>query len=281
MRVACLLMQKNERRLLKPWIAYHSWLFGLDSLFVFDNGSADPVVVDILENYREHGLNVDYSTKTRADFEGKGNIVAETIQNLDAGQAPYDFYFPLDCDEFIVAAPAGALTLGKEAVTEALQPYLNERRVLAVSSLYTNSPDHLDRYLPEEANKCFFARSACLTLDAGYHSGRTRHTDERVRTPIAYVEFTFRPYCEYQFFARQKLRERLPEFTKVALGAHKAARGAGFHLVDYVLMDREEYEASFSDNDRVHFPDLRRTLSELGVPIEYADDVYPLPERIP
>ena len=46
-------------------------------------------------------------------------------------------------------------------------------------------------------------------------------------------------------------------------------------------MDREEYEASFSDNDRVHFPDLRRTLSELGVPIEYADDVYPLPERIP
>ncbi len=29
LRVACLLMQKNERRLLEPWIAYHSALFGL------------------------------------------------------------------------------------------------------------------------------------------------------------------------------------------------------------------------------------------------------------
>ena len=282
MRVACLLMQKNERRLLEPWIAYHSALFGLENLFVFDNGSVDPVVIEILELYRARGLNVDYSFHTRADFEGKGSVIARTIQNLDAGEAPCDFHFPLDCDEFVVVGgPDDGLVSGKTAVEQALQPYLNDKRVLTVSSRYRNSPLHPDRYLPGETNKCFFARGTCRSLDTGYHLGRAVDTDEQVKTPIVYVELRFRPYREYQFFARQKLRERVGEFTKSRLRAHKAARGAGNHLVDYVLMSQEEYLASFSDSGRVYFPELRRLLSDLGAPIDDAGEAYPLPEPIP
>lgn len=275
-------MQKNERRLLEPWIVYHSWLFGLENLFVFDNGSVDPVVIEILEHYRARGLNVDYSFHTRADYEGKGDLIARTIQGLDAVSAPYDFYFPLDCDEFIVAtASDGGFVLGGEAIAQALQPYLNEQRTLTVSSRCRNSPVHLDRYLPGNAHKCFFARSACLTLDTGYHYGRARHTDERVQTPLVYVEFRFRPYREYQFFARQKLRERLANFTKAELRSYREAGRAGNHMVEYVLMSPEEYQASFSDAGRVYFPDLRKLLSDLGAPIDDTQDDYPLPEPIP
>ena len=205
MRCACLLMQKNERRLLEPWIAYHSWLFGLENLFVFDNGSVDPVALGLLERHRARGLNVDYSFYARTDFEGKGRIIAGAIRQMDEGPEPYDFYFPLDCDEFMVATAAdGGLLLGKGAISDALRPYQGERRVLTVAGRYRNSPMHLDRYLPGEATKCFFARSACRELDTGYHHGRAKETDEQVRTPVAYVEFRFRPYREYQFFARQK-----------------------------------------------------------------------------
>jgi hypothetical protein len=281
MRIACLLMQKNERYLLEPWVVYHSWLFGLENLFVFDNGSVDPVALDVLERYRIRGLHVDHSFHTRANYEAKGEILADTIQRLDAGDAPYDFYFPLDCDEFLVATTEnGELLLGKSAISDALAPFLGDQRVLTVAGRYRNSPLHPDRYLPGEANKCFFARGSCQWLDGGYHRGRTRHTDEQAPTPVAYVEFRFRPYREYQFFARQKLRERLAEFTKPGLRAHKAGRGAGNHLVDYVLMDRQEYEASFSEAGRVSFPDLRKKLHQLGTPIGVSRDDYPEPDSI-
>lgn len=281
MRVACLLMHRNERRLLEPWIAYHSWLFGLENLFVFDNGSVDPVALDILERYQARGMHVDHSFHTRANFEAKGEILAGAIRRLDAGDAPYDFYFPLDCDEFLATkAGDGALRLGKPAIADALAPFVGDQRVLTVAGRYRNSPLHPDRYLPGEANKCFFASGTCQWLDIGYHSGRTRYTDEHAPTPVVYVELRFRPYKEYQFFARQKMRERLAAFTKPGLRAHKARRGAGNHLVDYLLMSREEYEASFSDAGRVSFPDLRRTLEQLGTPIGGGQDDYPEPDAI-
>ena len=162
-----------------------------------------------------------------------------------------------------------------------MAPFLGDQRVLTVAGRYRNSPRHPDRYLPGNANKCFFARSACRALDTGYHHGRANETDEKVRTPVTYVEFRFRPYREYQFFARQKLRERVADFTKAGLRMHQAAMGAGNHLVDYLLMSPEEYEASFSDAGRVYFPELREKLAELGAPIEAAQDVYPAPADIP
>lgn len=281
MRAACLLMHRNERRLLEPWIVYHAWLFGLENLFVFDNGSVDPVALDILERYRVRGMNVDHSFHTRANYEAKGEVLAATIRRLDAGDAPYDFYFPLDCDEFLATkAGDGGLRLGKPALADALSPFLWDRRVLTVAGRYRNSPWHPDRYLPGDPNKCFFASRSCQWLGGGYHDGRTHYTDEQAPTPVVYVEFRYRPYNEYQFFARQKMQERLAAFTKSGLLAHKAGRGAGHHMVDYLLMSREEYEASFSDVGRVSFPDLRRKLDELGVPIGGGEDVYPEPGAV-
>ncbi len=39
--VACIVMQKDEIFLSRPWLAYHGHLFGFGNLFVLDNGSTD------------------------------------------------------------------------------------------------------------------------------------------------------------------------------------------------------------------------------------------------
>ena len=33
MRVACVMMQRNEINALEPWLRYHSYLFGIENLY--------------------------------------------------------------------------------------------------------------------------------------------------------------------------------------------------------------------------------------------------------
>lgn len=55
-RVACTLMQKNERALLRPWLEYHGHLFGMSNIFLFDNGSTEPNVLQLLNEYEARAL---------------------------------------------------------------------------------------------------------------------------------------------------------------------------------------------------------------------------------
>jgi hypothetical protein len=48
MRVACVVMQRNETDCLEPWLRYHGYLFGYKNLFVIDHGSELPAVRQIL-----------------------------------------------------------------------------------------------------------------------------------------------------------------------------------------------------------------------------------------
>ena len=55
------MMQKNEADLLRPWVAYHAYLFGAENLYIFDNGSDDPDVIQQLEYVEGQGVTVDRS----------------------------------------------------------------------------------------------------------------------------------------------------------------------------------------------------------------------------
>ena len=100
-RVACIMMQKDERFLLKPWLAYYGHLFGFENLFVFDNGSESAEVRNILAEYEAKGVTVDRSHASREAYRAKAEIIGGQIILLDA-RREYDFLIPLDCDEFIV-----------------------------------------------------------------------------------------------------------------------------------------------------------------------------------
>ncbi|MCB1434952.1 MAG: hypothetical protein KDK75_21180, partial [Alphaproteobacteria bacterium] len=58
MKFKVVMMQKNEELLLPVWIAYFSHLFGPENLYVFDNGSTLPAVIDQLKHAEVKGVNV-------------------------------------------------------------------------------------------------------------------------------------------------------------------------------------------------------------------------------
>jgi hypothetical protein len=284
MRVACLMMQKNERQFLEPWIAYHAWLFGIDNLYIFDNGSTDARVLEILQRYAGKGLRVDYSKKSTRDFESKGDLIAGRIRRLDKAD-PYDFYFPLDCDEFVVALDGKTPRIGKAEIEIALAPLQRDPRVLGIGHAFLNNPAFPDRYLPTPAfRKSFFARGACLSLDLGFHDGKAITTEERAATSLACVHFHYRSYWAHHFHGRQKLLGRVREMTRAELRRVERLKRDGYHLVPKLLMSEAQYNAFLAEEPAVHFPELRRRLDELGAPIlddkELYGDLPEIPEGV-
>ncbi len=74
MRVACIMMQKNEGDLIHPWIVYHAELFGLSNLFIYDNGSTDVKTLKTLEKYERQGLNVFYDKSEKNTLKRRARL---------------------------------------------------------------------------------------------------------------------------------------------------------------------------------------------------------------
>jgi hypothetical protein len=86
-------MQKNEDDILEEWILYHSYLFGMDNLYIIDNLS-NHASITILKKYEQLGLHLSVQT----DYAKKGEYLLELIKQT---QNDCDLAIPLDIDEFI------------------------------------------------------------------------------------------------------------------------------------------------------------------------------------
>jgi hypothetical protein len=54
LRIALLMMQKNEATLLEPQIRYHSQFIANASIFLFDNGSRAPRKISAFQSFCGH-----------------------------------------------------------------------------------------------------------------------------------------------------------------------------------------------------------------------------------
>ncbi len=269
MRIACIMMQKNEISLVGPWIRYHAALVGAENLYVFDNGSTEPAVRRCLQEAQSMGVHVDWRYGRQADFARKGDIIAALIQDLD-GQGRHDFYFPLDCDEFLASRVDGGVSMAMADLQSALAPHRDSPRVLRIAHKYWNNPCRIHHYaLNATSRKCFFARNACVSLDKGYHRGRSRTGDNHDMTDIVYVEFHYRPYRSNRHASRQKLVGLVPDFSRRSLRAYSQKQGPGFHCANELLLSEYDYVRRFLQADGLMVaPHILATFAGLGIGTE-------------
>lgn len=132
MRIKVFCMQKDEEDILNEWIIYHSYLFGIENLYIIDNYSSHQSL-EILNYYKNIGLNV----YTRADYSKKGEYIYELIKEQEKS---CDIAIPLDLDEFVGIVDLEAM----------------DRNLLIKFARYCLSFDssyYLNRY-PEIQSKC-------------------------------------------------------------------------------------------------------------------------------
>jgi len=202
-RVACLMMHRDEGDLLRPWVMYHAALFGIENLYIFDNGSSSLSVRSELAALELEGAIVDRSNGKTEDYRRKGQIIGSQIRFLE-GQ--YDFFIPLDCDEFVVVRTGDrSIACDPDAVHAALEELAGEKRALQVDAAFWNILNSPEWFWCWSYRKVFFAKDSFLSTDHGHHNGRTKEGGI-LHTNFAYMHYHHKPYELMVEHAKNKLR---------------------------------------------------------------------------
>ncbi len=248
MKIKILMMLKDEDELARPWVHYHGALVGFENLIVYDNGTVSPPTLRALDWARKAGVEVSRDYHTAADFIRKGEILGDGIKAL-AGSA--DFFFPLDCDEFLAVGAPDDVRCDKTAIDQELANYLGCPQPLRIGFGLDSHPRLPGQFrLSLEQRKTFFASGMCKTLDHGFHEGQTCQGLEALRTRIVYVHFHYKPYEVLQKHARAKLVPYTADFSRDGLNAYIDRQGPGFHCAMHLLKTEEEYRIEF---DQFHY----------------------------
>lgn len=263
MKVACIMMQKNESLRLDAWIRYHTALFGSNCLYIFDNGSTDSAVIERLHEAIRNGSRVYWEHNQSDHYLEKGNIIANLIKDLDASD-PHDFYIPLDCDEFVACEVDGKPSISLQTITSTLAAHIHSQDVLTISHKYWHNPYRRDLYkrcLPK--HKSFFAQDACESLDLGFHEGRAKRSQQHTITNIVYFEFHHLCYNEYMEKCKAKLLPSLSDFSPSSLRRYT---GQSYECAGELLKSEYDYAIELMSYDNfLVFPGLLTHFDDLGI----------------
>jgi hypothetical protein len=272
MRVAILMMQKDEETLLEPWIVYHAYLFGISNLFVLDNGSTNHDVCRTLKKYSSLGLNVNYKHSTQEDYARKGEIVGETLIQVDKN-LNHDIFIPLDCDEFVLLRnDDNSYSADKKEILDYLQIHINEPRVMRVEQNLANVLGSVGRYWAWKYQKTFYSASSFESMDHGYHTGSSRKASGYLPTRLVYAHYHFGPYKSTISKSKDKLSGRVDINDVAALAGFE---GRGWHMAKYFLEGEDAYYKRFALPGAFDFFGLVNRFDSLGVCIPFASFILP------
>lgn len=264
-RVACIMMQRNERTLLRPWVEYYSDLFGSDNLFIFDNGSTDEDVRTYLQKIKmERGIHVDFSHQSSVDFRRKGVIFQKLIKELEA-MGYYDLFLPLDCDEFISVLVRDNVeqkfSLDNDSIYRELRRYTYNSHALKVKTFFNNMPHKVDTFYEQKGEKTFFTANSIASLDHGFHNGKTDSGKELV-TNITYVHFHNKPLEELKEHAYNKLAPMLDIDDESVLNELLEQKN---RLALNLMETKASYERRFESKEALFNNELNQRLKSKGI----------------
>lgn len=249
MSAAVLMMQKDEGQLLDDWLNYYNYIFGLDNLYIFDNDSEDPLTKEILFKWKDKGLKVEYCPGFES-FQNKGMIILNKINNLGD---KYDYYYPLDCDEFLVKF----INTEVFEIEKGLEPKESSNfntKIFRIRHAIWNVPNSNLGYYTD-MRKIIVKKDAALEyLDIGLHLFNfTDNTpeipaEEIEATQIGLIHFHNRPFNDLINKTKLKLMKRLNLNSPEEVDQYK---GDGVHMIPYLKMSEKKYIDSL--NSKVCF----------------------------
>ncbi len=245
MRIAFIMMQKDEDILLPTWIAYHGKLADPADIVIIDNGSQKPAVREILAAAAAQGIRV-VNKPSAQDFVDKGKLVQAEARRL---AETHDWVFPLDCDEFVGVFEGQGFSTARAAIEAELSKV--EETGLKIGRITRglwNIPGTTDLYL-EDMQKVVFQPNADLVLEKGFHQfdfmkNEPLFPGTDTLTNIGYMHFHNRHYGSLLESSRMKLAAGIDNFYYKTLQTYV---GPGYHCRSYFLMDDNEYYESFKE----------------------------------
>ena len=253
-KLALIMTQKNESLFLEPWrIRYHVDLIDTSSIFIYDNGSTDSQTLTTLAAAENMGLKIDRNYNHQKDYYARGELFADLIKSLDASN-PHDFYFPIDCDEFLVCDIDGKLSCQRDYILVSLAPLVRDGKPLTIPHKYVDSPYHINRYSKiTNCKKCFFAQGACEALSDGFHEGKSKNGSQERQAKITYIEFHYKPYADHMRLNAQIIDYLIPTLSRKNLAAYAKSKRSNYHAAHALLESEYSYRRYFANQPSTTF----------------------------
>jgi hypothetical protein len=235
-RVCVVMMQRDETRLLRFWWTYHAALFSPENIVILDNNSTDYSVRRFLDDVARKGTDVRYDFHTHADFNNKGRHMLDAMGSMRAKGR--EFFFPLDCDEFIALRTPKGVTLSPMRIRREIAR-VGDETLCGTVEIYDNHPLYSDRFTVRGNRKVFGTFKLVTDLDLSYENAAPGRA---VATNICYLHLHNRPYAEYVARARMKLLGRLPDFGEETLLRHGSSKAPGAHLARALMRSEVQHQ---------------------------------------
>lgn len=262
--VRCVTMQRNEQALLGAWVRHHGYLFGFENLYVFDNGSDDPNVIQDLVEIESCGVNIIRDYATSADFDRKGQIIGDFIKGWDSKGEEYDFAVTIDTDEFLFLR-TNSISISRHDINAYFDSLIGTKATLILNKMLLNMPHSSELYAAFTVPKAIFARGTLEALDHGYHRPITKDGYPDLSVNLGYFHLHHKSFKDVIRAAKSKLAPYVDITDIEKIRNHS---GAGHHLIKFFNMTENEYRAMY-DNDLLFFaPDLYWKLKFLGADVE-------------
>ncbi|QDH17046.1 glycosyltransferase family 2 protein [Swingsia samuiensis] len=265
--IRCLTMQKNESKLLEPWILWHGAICGFSNLTIVDNGSTDPRVENIQAYYESQGVEIIRKYNSHDDFLNKGQIFKKIIQQWDK-EKNYDFVIPMDCDEFI-AYFLERLSVDPVEIRSHFENMKDVKATFLTDRLLLNIPNAPNYYRPQSVPRALFQSQTIVDLDRGLHAPQTIHTEKYIRTPFIHIHLHNRPnYEEIRRFAREKISHIAGAIPGEAVKPGQITPqnpDESYHLKYYFLHSEEEFLQGYRFTPDLYAPIIAEHFKKLGV----------------
>lgn len=270
LKLSILTMQKNEDLLLEPWIQYYSQFMPYENICVADNGSTDPIVINILKKYEEMGVCVIYTHNKPSDFEDKGTVLVNIAQEKYRDS---DFVFFLDVDEFFCLKDYNC---NKKDIFSHLKHLPRDKQYVYTNRRVTYNVCNNENYYYQEIGvlkKVFFQGGTMKELHMGFHFGKCiNNSKETYETDIDIVHFHNKPHFKKQQAAREKMKLRIDDVNDIEqLRNYKGIKGK--HNARILLETEEEFAKKMdmikNDEKTEHDTNFREKLKEYGIVIPF------------
>jgi hypothetical protein len=278
-----ILITKNEKSLIKPWIKYHGNIFGYDNLHIIDD-SDDADILNYYDSLNNLGIHFYQENNNLNTVEYRFNEIMKSLKDK------CDFIIKLDTDEFIGAynQAEDTISVDQSDIYDILDS-LDTSNGLKYKSSYTiiSIPNNLQDNIINCTTfkkpcyteyKTFFNSKTFLYCDLGSHNGQVigpYSSEEFNKTNLAIIHYHFCDYetylhnCKKAIISHQFIEENDSiekqidklQSGKILISTHKAA--FYFQYLTNPNHKQEYYSIGSNQFDFYNFDKIKKLIETL------------------
>lgn len=275
---------KDEYDLIEDFINYYSYLFGIQNVYIIDNGSTNLKVLDVYDKFISKGGTVYKHLDYTNDGQGEAFTKYMNIHKNDC-----KFLIGVDTDEFLYLNNVDK-PCDRDTILQYLENLPEDITMLQTSTYYisvvdteninyiNNKIEYPCRYInyfviqDREVYKYFYKSDTFIKTYVGNHGGVTLN-EKRLISDIGYYHFnytgsrriyerSYKTMLGYKYINDEDTLEnkiKILQYNNFSYGSHRVKMCIYYFLKEYIILLYIKYSKRLPTNKEIYMyiPELK------------------------